>query len=308
MDYKNQQKQQKNFRCDICDFNTSKKCNYDNHLSTAKHIRITNGLQKPAINNNPGFECNCGKVYINRQGLYKHSKVCKYDQVTSNTSSAAGTQLIDTTFVIDLIKKNQELQDLLIQQNMQLQEQSKQHYDLFNKLVDREPVTINNTTNNNQKFNLNFFLNETCKDAMSIQEFIDNVKITFQDLLKIGDAGFVNGVSDIFVKQLRNLDITKRPLHCTDAKREIIYFKEEDSWNKDDKENTKIKGIIEKIEYKNVSALRDWCNENPDSKINNSSNNLLRDKIYMETLQGDDHTRDKIIKNISKEIMIDKEN
>ena len=167
---------------------------------------------------------------------------------------------------------------------------------------------INNTTNNNQKFNLNFFLNETCKDAMNIQEFIDNIKVTFDDLMTIGDAGFVNGLSDIFVKRLRDLDVEKRPIHCTDSKRDTIYLKEKDAWNRDDKDKTRLKQIIEKIEYKNVAALHNWCNENPDSKVNNTPNNLLRDKIYLQTLQGDEVTRDKIIKNISKEVVIHREN
>jgi len=141
---------------------------------------------------------------------------------------------------------------------------------------------------------------------MNLQEFIDNICITFQDLLKIGNDGFVTGVSDIFIKELRDLDVNKRPIHCTDSKRETIYLKENDAWNKHDRDNKKLKDVIEKIEYKNVAALHQWCQDNPDSKINNSSNNLLRDKIYLQTLQGDETTREKIIKNISKEVIIEK--
>jgi len=195
----------------------------------------------------------------------------------------------------------------------QANQQSKSKDELINKLIEREPAnnninTINgNVTNNNQKFNLNFFLNETCKDAMTIQEFLDSIRITFEDLLLIGNAGFVNGVSDILIKQLRDMDVSKRPIHCTDSKRDTIYLKENAAWNKDDKDKTKLKQILEKIEYRNVVALRDWCNENPDAKVNNTPNNLLKDKIYLQTLQGDDKTRDKIIKNISKEVMVDKE-
>ena len=150
-------------------------------------------------------------------------------------------------------------------------------------------------------------VNETCKDAMTIQEFLDGIRITFEDLLLIGNAGFVNGVSDILIKQLRDMDVSKRPIHCTDSKRDTIYLKENAAWNKDDKDKTKLKQILEKIEYRNVVALRDWCNENPDARVNNTPNNLLKDKIYLQTLQGDDKTRDKIIKNISKEVMVDKE-
>ena len=142
---------------------------------------------------------------------------------------------------------------------------------------------------------------------MNIQDFMENLRITFQDLLKIGNDGFVSGVSDIFIKELRDLEVTKRPIHCTDSKRDTIYVKDKDEWNKDDKDNTKLKKIIEKVEYKNVAALQQWCNENPDAKINNTDKNLLRDKIYLQTLQGDERTREKIIKNISREVVIDRE-
>jgi hypothetical protein len=143
---------------------------------------------------------------------------------------------------------------------------------------------------------------------MNIQEFIENIKVTFDELMTIGNAGFVNGLSDIFIKRLRDLEVEKRPIHCTDSKRETIYLKDHNAWEKDDKENKKLKNIIEKVEYKNVAALHNWCGENPDSKINNTPNNLLRDKIYMETLRGDERTRDKIIKNIVKEVVVNREN
>jgi hypothetical protein len=197
----------------------------------------------------------------------------------------------------------------------QATEYAQKQSELMNKLIEREPtnnITNNNNNNNNttntiNKFNLNFFLNETCKDAMSIQEFLENIRITFDDLLNIGNDGFVNGVSDILIKQLRDMDVNKRPIHCTDSKRDTIYLKENAAWNKDDKDKTKLKQMIEKIEYKNVVALRDWCNENPDARVNNTPNNILKDKIYFQTLQGDEKTRDKIIKNVSREVVVDKE-
>jgi hypothetical protein len=207
---------------------------------------------------------------------------------------------------MQLLNQNQDFKDLIAQQSKQLAEQAKSKDEIINKLIEREPTTINHNTvnNNHQKFNLNFFLNETCKDAMSIQEFIDNIRITFEDINAIGNTGFVSGVTDILVKQLRDLEVNKRPIHCTDSKRETIYLKDQDVWNKDDKDKTKLKKIIEKLEYKNVAALHSWCGENPDSKINNTTNNLLRDKIYLQTLQGDSVTRDKIIKNIAKEVLV----
>jgi hypothetical protein len=281
---------------------------------------MTDGLQ--AGINSSDYHCSCGRIFKFRQGLHKHKIKCSKPSIVDNP-------VINVAIVLDLIKQNKELQELLVQQASEtktilvqqasetktiLAQQAKEHSELINKLVEREPTnnTINsnsnNTTNNNQKFNLNFFLNETCKDAMNIQEFIDNIRITFEDLLTIGNGGFVNGVSDILIKQLRDLEVTKRPIHCTDSKRETIYLKEEAAWNKDDKEKTKLKQIIEKIEYKNVAALHNWCNENPDAKVNNTPNNVLKDKIFFQTLQGDERTRDKIIKNLTREVVVEKEN
>jgi hypothetical protein len=236
---------------------------------------------------------------------------------------------------MNLIKENQEIKKLLVEQNKQTSEQNKKVLEqnekvseqnkkvleqnekvleqneknnvLINKLVEKDlitnNITNNNTINNNQKFNLNIFLNETCKDAMNMKEFLDNIKITFEELLVIGNTGFVNGVSDIFIKRLQDLEVTKRPIHCTDVKRETIYLKEEDKWNKDDNENTKLKDAIEKVEYKNVTALHSWCSKNP---VITEDDNLLRDNIYLQALLGNNKNRDKVIKNISREVTIDK--
>jgi len=292
------------YSCEICDYNTSHRTKYDRHILTAKHKQRTNELQKK--DNDIPLQCSCGKIYKFRQGLHKHRQNCTYNGPTSGPIP----ELTSTAFVMQLINQNKDFKDLIIQQSKQLAEQAKSKDELINKLIEREPTTINNNTtnNNNQKFNLNFFLNETCKDAMNIQEFIDNIRITFEDLLAIGNTGFVNGISDIFIKQLRDLEVEKRPIHCTDSKRDTIYLKENNAWEKDDKENKKLKDVLEKIEYKNVAALHNWCGENPDSKVNNTPQNLLRDKIFLQTLQGDERTRDKIIKNIVKEVVVSREN
>jgi hypothetical protein len=292
------------FNCKCCDYISCNKSKYERHLLTAKHQKNINVTEC----NNEGpegstiFSCNnCSKIYKSRVGLWRHSKNCSPN---INKNTIVENPPIDASLILKLIQQNETLQNLLLQQ-------SNEKTELINKLMEREPgnntINSNNTTNNNQKFNLNFFLNETCKDAMNIKEFLENLVVKFEDLLIIGDSGFVTGVSDILIKQLRDLDVTKRPIHCTDAKRETIYLKENDAWNKDDKDKSRLKQMIEKVEYKNVASLRDWCNENPDAKVNNTSNNILKDKIYMQTLQGDDRTRDKIIKNLTKEIIVEKE-
>ena len=291
----------KKFCCAICDYISCRQSQYNRHCLTAKHIKMTERFNIGS--NGSDHSCSCGKTFKYRQGLHKHKNKCSPDL---NKDVVTENPLIDTALIMKLIQQNENLQNLLMQQ-------SNEKTELINKLVEREPGNNNNTINNNtncnntNKFNLNFFLNETCKDAMNIKEFMENIRITFNDLLKIGNEGFVNGVSDIFIKQLQDLDVSKRPIHCTDSKRETIYFKEEDVWNKDDKDKTRLKQMIEKVEYRNVAALRDWCNENPDAKVNNTPNNLLKDKIYFQTLQGDERTRDKIIKNMVKQIIVDKE-
>lgn len=331
----------KRLECKHCDYITSKKSNYDKHMLTAKHIYLTSATKTERHHLTCG---NCNKKYNSRVGLWGHKKKCttrpSCDAIPSVNNIAPnnyavennvpnaiphqesvetakrdmehGVQWYNTNLIIDMMKDNQEFKSLIVGQQTMLLEQQKENKQLMNKMVEitqtqlSVPSTVNTTINhnNNQKCNLNFFLNETCKDAMSIQEFIENIKISFEDLLTIGNTGFVNGVSDIFLKQLKDLDVTKRPIHCTDSKRETIYLKENDAWNKDDKENNKLKDVIEKVEKKNVLSLHKWCNDNPDSKVNNTPNNLLRDKIFLQTLQGDEKTRDKIIRNIAKEVVV----
>ena len=304
------QKSVKIFSCEQCHFTSCNKYDYSRHCLTAKHKNVTDVTDgdKQNANNVSDYLCsNCNKYYKSRNGLWCHSKKCTINPSSNKIiNNVTENHVLDTNLILKLIQQNENLQNLLMQQ-------SNEKSELINKFMEREPGnnnTINgNVTNNNnnQKFNLNIFLNETCKDAMNIHEFIENLQITFQDLLKIGNEGFITGMSDIFIKELRELDVSKRPIHCTDSKRETIYFKQEDVWNKDDKEKTRLKQLIEKVEYKNVVALRQWCVENPDANVNNSDNNLLRDKIYLQTLQGDDPTRDKIIKNMVKQIIVDKE-
>jgi len=215
-------------------------------------------------------------------------------------------------------RQNKEKAEEERRQNQEKAEKERrENKDLINKLFEMTQqqltVTNNNITNlntinnNNQRFNLNVFLNETCKDAMNLDEFLDTIRPTFDELLVMGDVGFVSGISDIFIKRLRALDITKRPIHCTDAKRETIFLKENNVWTKDDNGHSRLNSIIEKVEYRNVVCLHQWCLDNPDAMVNNHEKNLLRDKIYLQTLLGDPKTREKVVRNIAKEVALDRE-
>ena len=316
----------KYYNCDSCDFITKRKNDYNRHLLTTKHKAIIEGNIKAEKR----IICNCGKEYKNRHGLSRHKKNCDYKPIEEPIREDIGelTKIEpNINMFIDIIKENQEIKKLLLEQSKQLFEQNnkvseqnkqvielhKENNILINKLVEKESImTINNnnnntTNNNNQSFNLNFFLNETCKDAMNMKEFIDNIKVTFEELLTIGNTGFVNGVSDIFIKRLKDMDITKRPIHCTDLKRETIYLKEDNEWNKDENENENLKNAIEKVEYKNFSSLNEWCEENPETRISSSDKGELYMKIFEKTLDGDEKTREKVVKNITKKITIDKD-
>jgi len=296
--------------CDKCDYTTSQKSSYVKHILSAKHKMDTSKLQVAQKVATHHHICECGKKYRYSQGLSKHKRGCNYkivEQPVATEEIVVKDRRLNNEVIIDIIRENQEFRNMLL-------EQQKENKELMSKMIEiaqtQLPVPstiINNQNNQTNNFNLNFFLNETCKDAMNIQEFIENIKVTFDELMTIGDSGFVSGVTDILVKRLRDLEVEKRPIHCTDSKRETIYLKDNNSWNKDDKSKTQLKRMIEKIEYKNVAALHNWCGENPDANVNNTPQNLLRDKIYMETLRGDDKTRDKIIKNISKEVTIERE-
>ena len=308
-------KSPKEYYCEKCDYKTLYKKDYNKHILTSKHLKDTSNILN-VLNNT--FKCNCGKEYKFSQGLSKHKKNCDYKPIEEPTIEPL--QEPNITMIIEIIKENQEFKKLIIEQSKQLLEQNnkvseqnkqvielhKENNILINKLVEKESnTTINN--NNNQKFNLNFFLNETCKDAMNMKEFIDNIKVTFEELLTIGNTGFVNGVSDIFIKRLKDMEVTKRPIHCTDLKRETIYLKEDNEWNKDEKENKKLKDAIEKVEYKNFHSLNEWCEENPETRISSSDKGELYMKIFEKTLDGDEKTREKVVKNITKKITIDKE-
>jgi len=324
--------------CFHCNYITKFKKDYNKHLLTAKHKKIINDNNIKQLR----FVCICGNKYKYNSGLSRHKTVCNYkhiEQITQETIQEPIRELDDEynlskiepniNMFIEIIKDNQEFKKLLLEQNNQVIELhkennilnkennilNKENNILINKLVEKESITTiynnnnnnnNNTTNNNQKFNLNFFLNETCKDAMNLKEFIDNIIVSFEELLTIGNTGFVNGVSEIFIKRLKELEITKRPIHCTDLKRETIYLKNDDKWNKDENNNKNLKDAIEKVEYKNIYSLKEWCNENPDAFKSNTKNNDLWLKIYEQTIQGDEDTREKVVKNITKKVTIDK--
>jgi hypothetical protein len=287
------------YSCEKCLFVTSNKNDFRRHETTLKHLAnvSSNQIEPEKLKKTPNHECsNCNKIYYSKSGLWNHSKKCK--PVVENTMIVSAPAL-DNSAVFELVRQNQEFKELLIEQNKKLQELS------------REPrINNNNCTNNTQNnhFNLQFFLNETCKDAITADQFIKDIQISFNDLENIGTLGYVQGFTELIMKQLRTLDITKRPLHCTDIKRETIYIKEADTWNKDNQEKTKLKNVIETVAAKSRKNVTEWQHSHPDVRVLDSTDYEMNHKILRHTW-GDGDTeklQEKVIKNIAKEVHVDK--
>jgi len=292
----------KKYCCENCDYNTDRKSNLDNHFKSAKHKKEINGTKNKQILSN-NFVCeNCNKIYQTSSGLWKHKQKCIIDNNKEEKEDFEYN--ITPELIIEIIKQNQELQ----KQNNELQKQ------MFEVIKNGTNNTNNNNTNNshNKTFNLQFFLNETCKDAMNIMDFVDSIKIQLSDLEKVGKNGFVEGISNIIVKNLNSLDETKRPVHCTDSKREVMYVKDENKWEKENETNLKLRKAIKNVAHKNSKMLSEYRKKHPDCLKSTSKVSDQYNKLVFEALGGkgdnDAEKEDKIIKNIAKEVTINKDN
>ena len=286
------------FNCELCEYKCCKQSDYNKHLLTLKHQKRTKGLQMDdKLSHIIFFKCTCGNQYKHRQGLWKHKKKCcnNFISESSEPQTEQSELKILTNLVLDVVKQNQEL---------------------TNKIVDicntgqTNNITNSNFNSHNKTFNLNVFLNETCKEAMNIMDFVDSLKLQLSDLESIGKLGFVNGISNIIVKNLNSLDETKRPIHCTDTKREVIYIKDEDKWEKENEEKKKLRKVIKKIAYKNATLLPEFKKEHPDCSKSSSPYSDQYNKLIVESMGGsgdnDKEKEDKIIRKIAKEVTINK--
>ena len=288
-----------NYFCAVCDFNTCNKKDFNRHNLTDKHLLLTNPNEK--TQKNPLFTCNCGKSYKHSSSLCLHKKKCDVTTITdSNAESFDKDQLI-----LMLIKQNAEL----IKETFEFKSMMMEQQNTMLKVI--ENGTHNTTNSHNKSFNLQFFLNETCKDAMNIMDFVDSIKLQLCDLENVGKVGYVNGISSIITKNLNLLDETKRPVHCTDTKREVLYVKDEDKWEKEDENNPKIRKLIKHVTHKNTKLLKDFKAKYPGCEKSESKYSNNYDKLVVEAFGGkgdnDEEKEDKIIKNILKDIKIEKE-
>ena len=302
-------KNAKFFRCDICDFECSKKSNFDKHLLTPKHANtdkiLTNTDAKNAENAENAenvletnmFICGCGNRYKHRQSLFNHKKKCDNTTITdSNVDSFDKDQLIL----------------MLIKQNADLIKDTSEFKNMMMEVIKNGTHNTINTNSHNKSFNLNVFLNETCKDAMNIMDFVNSLKIELSDLENVGNVGYVNGISSIIVKNLNLLDETKRPVHCADTKREVMYVKDDNKWEKDTENKSQMRKIIKHATHKNSKLLKEYKDKYPGCEKSESKYSYAYDKLIVETFggKGDDEIgkENKIIRNIAKNVTISKDN
>ena len=306
------------FECETCDFKCTKKSNWNKHVSTDKHKKLQNHTQS-YIKNAEGYYCECGRKYGYSSNYYAHRKKCVFTKPITNDNTMV-------SLVLEVVKSNAELQKQhqeAIKQNQESQQQTqeaiKQNQELQKQMIDickngvnttTNMQTINNNNSNNKSFNLNVFLNETCKDAMNMKDFVDSIQITLTDIENMGKLGFVNGISNIIVNRLKAIDVHLRPVHCTDQRRETMYVKEKNQWSKEEEDNKNIRRFIQLVAHKNTKNLNLFKNKHPDCLEYHSKYNDQYNKIVMETFGGygntDYDSENKIIRKLVKELTIDK--
>jgi hypothetical protein len=290
------------FVCEICSFKCSTLTDWNRHIVRLKHIKTTGATTEKSVINT--YECdNCKKLFNDRAGHWRHKKICNFKEDTktdNKTDNKKEDNEITSELILNIIQQNQEFKDLLIEQNKIIIEISKNNN------------TTNISTNNshNKTFNLQVFLNETCKDAMNIMDFADSIKLQLTDLENVGEYGFVNGISKIIIKSLQEMDINLRPVHCSDLKREVAYVRENGKWEKDTPDNKLIKKAIKRVAHRNIRQIPEWKKLYPDCIFSDSNKSDQYNELTIESMGGrgddDDGKANKIVRKIMKNVVIDK--
>jgi hypothetical protein len=306
--------------CEYCDYRTNKIHEWTRHINTKKHTKLAtiNGTSESYIS----YSCPCGKTMRSKSGFYKHKNICSLtnsqiviDIEDINTSSNVApvnlNQIITKDFIISIIQQNHELKSMLMEERELRKEDSEELKAMIEELA-KQPTIVNNSTNttNNTQFNLNIFLNEKCKDAITLTQFVDSLEVGPHNVEYTGVHGYVAGISKIFMDGLRQLDVYKRPIHCTDLKREILYIKEDDVWEKDNPEKSKFKKALNAVVRKNMQQMSVWMNQNPRCEILDTTEYHLHLDIMRQCIGGDisqeESNNRKILRNIAKEVVINR--
>ena len=286
----------KKYECIFCDFVSINKSDYKRHLSTDKHKRLTNANKNTEISENEVFTCNCGRVYKHKSSLSKHKSKCQYnlDLVIKTENKEQENKEELKSLIIKIMTDSSEKMNILMNENKELRKQ----------ITEMIPRIGNNNNTLKQKFNINVFLNEKCKDALSIDEFIDKIDISIKNLLTTKEKGQTQGISNIIMENMNQLSLYERPLHCTDKKRETIYIKNQE-WEKDDNREH-VNKLLKQVEKKQLQNIQKWLDEHPHYMNNEKEQNEFTE-LLRECSKSIDDNQEKIIKGLCNELYIDKE-
>ena len=293
--------------CEICDFRSKNRCDFNLHCLTMKHKKLENAKnanKKTENSENINFQCLCGKIYKHQSSLSKHKKKCKYEEVDSNKEEEDSHENKAELkgLIIKIMTDNSEKMNILIKENEDLRNQLKEQNEQITQLIPK--VGNNNNNNLKQKFNINLFLNEKCKDALSMDEFIDKIEISMKNLLTTKDKGQAQGISNIIIENMNKLSLYERPLHCTDKKRETLYIKNNE-WEKDENKML-ISKALKKVESMQLKNVQRWIDDHPNY-MNNVEEQEEFIKLINESSKSQEENREKVIKNICTKVFLEKD-
>jgi len=315
------------YNCEPCNFTTDNKTDYERHLTRKKHILKTMPVDpEPSYISNT-YTCHfCHKSFKCRTSIYKHKAVCKEAKITTESTAAPTTTTTNTNtntttntttpteqYLLEVITKNQELTSammILIQQNTELQSKLVEFCMNNPTNTNSHNMTNSNNTNcNNPTFNMNLFLNEKCKDAMNMKDFVNSIQLNMTDLENVSRLGYVEGMSNIFIDNLQKTDVYKRPVHCSDVKRETLYVKEDDQWEREGPDHVKMTNAVLAVEHKNVVLVNEWAKANPRCLNSNTRENEIYFRLSKAATDGEkDGNIDKVIRKVAKRVVIQKDN
>lgn len=295
------------YLCADCNYRTERKQHFNRHLQTIKHVSI---VRHNKSNNNNKYICKCGKIYTYKSGLCKHKKICNYDVQYDDNDNYDNYEyeIVEekeeenkSQMILTLIRQNDEFKQMLVEQNKKIMEM----------MQEKESGNVYNNTSNH--FNLQVFLNVTCKDAMNMSDFLNSLQLQLEDLEETGKLGYVDGISKIFINKLNELNIHDRPMYCTDLRREIIYIKDNNVWEKETPERKKLKCIIKTITHNNIKQILVWQKNNPGwddprSNINDKYLQIVSNNMSGISEEEEQRNYDKIISKVAQKILIPKGN
>ena len=313
------------YTCEICDFTSYNKTDYERHLTRRKHDENVKNHEKTLPMPDPNACPSCHKIFKHRTSVYKHKSVCPGPPpppppphvISQNAAASTATTAISTgptqtdQYLREVIIKNQELTSammILIQQNTELQ--SKMMELCINNTGMSQSHNTNslNTTNNNQQYSMNFFLNEKCKDAMNMKDFVNSIQLNLTDLENVDRMGYVKGMSNIIIDNLQKTDVYKRPVHCSDVKRETLYVKDDDKWEREGPDHTKMVNAVLAVEQKNVALVGEWAKANPRCMNSHTRENEKYFRLSKVATDGEkDGNIAKVIRNVAKNVMVEKD-